>query len=385
MKKHLSVAVSLIGALALTACGQSSADTGDGGANDPIKIGVIVSDTGTYAFAGTVSHVAMDIAAAKVNAGGGVGGRKIELVYTDDGSQTPQALTALGKYAADRDVVAVIGPTATPVAVALGPVATARKIPLIGATVISGAPLKTGPYVFKTSANPSSIMNQLANAAGTELGLKRVAVIYGRDNEGQVEQKNAFEEGFTQAGGQIVTEVGVLNTDTNFSSAAQKVVAAKPDALFVSLTGDASGNAVDQVSQAGLPDDVQLLGTSQSVSPQYLKIGGDATEGTIAGADYDPSLENESNSYFREEYQKKQNMLPDAYAALGYEGVMQLTQALESIDGDITRESIKAAMTTDRSFEGVLGDGKYAIGADRVPTYGVALLQVTNGAYGTFK
>ena len=383
--KILTMTIAAACAVALSACGSNSQDSGGPGSDSPIKLGAIISDTGTYAFAGTVAHAAMDLAVEKVNAEGGIKGRQLEIDYQDDGSATSQALTLLGKFAADRNTVAVVGPTATPIAMALGPVANARKTPLIGATVISGAPLGTGPWVFKTAANPSSIMNDLATSVATDLDLRNVAVVFGRDNEGQVEQKEAFEDGFKAAGGKIAAEVGVLNTDTNFGAAAQKIVNAKPDAVFVSLTGDASGNAVDQIRRAGLPTDVQILGTSQSVSPQYLKIGGDSVEGTVAGADYDPSLDTALNKEFTKNYEAAENQLPDAYAALGYESVLQIAHALESIEGDITRESIQKAMSTTRSFEGVLGNGEYSIGKDRVPTYAVALLEVVDGAYKTFE
>lgn len=385
MKTSLKTAVSLSACLAMAACGSSSGASSAGSSKGPIKIGVINSDTGTYAFAGVVAHRAMDIAVEKLNAAGGIQGRKVVLDIQDDASQTSQSLALLGKYAADRDTIAVIGPTATPLSVALGPVATAREIPLVGATVISGAALKSGPWTFKTAANPTSIMADLAKTAATQLKVKRVAVIFGSDNEGQIDQKKAFEEGLRANGAEVVAEVGVLNTDTNFTSAAQKVVAAKPDALFVSLTGDASGNAVAQASSAGLDKGVQILGTSQSVSPQYLKIGGDSVEGTVAGADYDPSLPGEENKYFRDAYQKKYNMLPDAYAALGYQAIQSIAQALGKITGDLSRDALRQALTTQRSFDGVLGDGKYAVGTDRIPTYGVALLKVQSGKYVTFQ
>ncbi len=383
--KILISAIVAIGALSLAACGSGGSGGGSGGGSDtPIKIPVIVSDTGTYAFAGVVSHKAMELAVDKVNRDGGIHGRNLELSYNDDGSQNAQSLTLLGKLAADNDTVAIMGPTATPLAASLGPVANARKVPLLGTTVISGSPLKTGPWMFKTSANPSSVMTELGKVSTGQLKLKTVAVIFGRDNQGQVEQKDAFENGIKSGGGQIATEVGVLNTDTNFTAAAQKAVEAKPDAVYVSLTGDASGNAVAQLKSAGLPDNVQILGTSQSVSQEYLSIGGRAVEGTIAGTDYDPSLDNPTNKAFTEAYKSKNGILPDSYAALGYQSVLQLAESLKSIKGDINRDSVKDALTAKRSYQGVLGNGKYTIGDDRVPEYGVALLKVTGGQFVTF-
>lgn len=347
----------------------------------PIRIGVIVGDTGAYAFAGVVSHAAISIAVDHLNAAGGINGRAVIFDFQDDGGQTPQALTLLGRYAADSRYVAVIGPTSSPESLALSPVANNLKIPLLGATVVSSKPLEAGEWSFKTAADPASVLKELATVVSGRLPIRRVAVVFGRENDAQVAQKAALAEGMIANGAQIVADIGVLNADTNFSGTAQKIVASKPDALFVALTADASANVIVQARSAGLPKDIVILGTSQSVSDRYLSIGGGAIDGTIAGTDYNPLLPSDLNARFVRDYKAKVGQSPDAYAALGYQSVLILTRALHAIGrASLSRESLKESMLNLKSLDGILGSG-HCVFENRVPRYGAAILRIEKGKF----
>jgi branched-chain amino acid transport system substrate-binding protein len=361
MLRRLGI-VGTAAAIALTsACGSSSSAH-----DDVIKVGVINSDTGAYAFAGAVAHDAMKVAVDHINAKGGVHGRKLVLDFKDNSSEISQAVALAGKFASDSSYLAIIGPTSTPESLAVAPVANKRRMPLVGATVVGGAMLDSGPWVFKTAANSASIMREMAKVATGQLGLKRIAVVYGRENEAQVEQRDAFEESVKGAGGEIVEDIGVLNKDTNFSDVGRKVVASDPDALFVAMTGDSSANVVVQTKRAGLGKDVRILGTSQSLSKEYISVGAQSVNGTIAATDYTPTLDSAMNRQFVDDYKAAYGKLPDAYAAMGYQAIIMLVDALEDIDGSISRAALKDQLNEDRAFDGVLGQGHTTI-KDRVP------------------
>lgn len=380
MKRVFAAFVAVSALLSAGCADGSGAASSD---EEVIKIGVINSDNGAYAFAGSVAHEAMDIAVRHVNDDGGIAGRRLELDFRDNSSDIAQAVTLTGTFASDPDYLAIIGPTSTPESLAVAPVANDRRIPLIGATVVGGAMLESGPWVFKTAANSDSILADLATLAVSELGITKIAVVYGRENEAQVDQRNAFVTTAEAAGAKIVTDIGVLNKDTNFADVARRVVAAEPDGLFVALTGDATANVIVQTKRGGLSDSVTLLGTSQSISKEYLTVGGDDVNGTIAATDYGPTLDTEMNKRFVKDYQAAYGKLPDAYGAMGYQAIIMIKNAIESIDGDITRESLRDALTRNRSFEGVLGTGTTQVN-DRVPTYGSAILKIENGEFGPY-
>src|SRR5690242_4397933 len=111
-------------ALALTACGNETAD-GD----DPIRVGQIVSLTGNYSPLGTENQKSVALAVEKINAAGGIGGRRIELSVRDDKSLPDQAVLAFNELKDDSD--AIIGSPFSNSALATIPLADREEIPYV--------------------------------------------------------------------------------------------------------------------------------------------------------------------------------------------------------------------------------------------------------------
>lgn len=370
-------------AVVVAGCAPAATTPGADEGGEPIHIGVIYSETGVASFAGVASKQAMEIAVERVNDQGGVSGRPLDLQFQDDATASDQTLALFGKFASDQDVVAIIGPTTTPGAAQLGPIATQRKIPLLSSTVFSNQPLTTGDWIFKTAGDPSAAAIALANAASDDLGLANVAVLFARDNGALVDLKDAFTDEFTSSGG-TVTAVEVLYADTNFAAAAQKIVASNPDGVFLDVSAEAGANAAHQLAAAGLSKDVQLLGTTNAVAPDHLRIGGDLVDGTVAAVDYNPALSNEENDYFRSTYEERHGVSPDTYAAMGYQSVLMMVQALTNAE-EISREGVQAALSEARTLTGVLGTGTTEFGTDRIPRYDPTLLELNGTTWGLFK
>src|SRR5919199_232754 len=96
----------------------------------PIKLGMVTSLTGNYAPLGTNDKLAAQQLIDQQNAKGGINGRKIEIEILDDGSDPNQSVIQFNKLA-DEGVVAVLGPPQSTANLALKPVVTEKKIPII--------------------------------------------------------------------------------------------------------------------------------------------------------------------------------------------------------------------------------------------------------------
>ena len=84
-----------------------------GAAKQPIKIGAILSLTGSYAGLGAPEKQALDLEVKRINDAGGVNGRPIEVVIVDDATDAPKAEAAATKLIDQDKVVAILGATGT--------------------------------------------------------------------------------------------------------------------------------------------------------------------------------------------------------------------------------------------------------------------------------
>ena len=137
------------------------------------------------------SHEGLLVGLDEVNSSGMLGAAKIKLVIEDTGSEKAQAITLINRFQARDNVLMVLGPTSSSEGVAIAPVANDLKIPLLTTTAVSDAINKSGLWAFKTPASPSLIIGDVAKYAVDNLHVKNAALVFGRDNDGQVGQKNA--------------------------------------------------------------------------------------------------------------------------------------------------------------------------------------------------
>ena len=112
MKKHFSFIVPVIAALALLLAGCNKPSGGDAG-GDAIKVGEFASLTGKEATFGTSSHEGTLLAIEEINAGGGVLGKKLQLLTEDDLSKAGEPATVVNKLISRDGVAAMLGEVAS--------------------------------------------------------------------------------------------------------------------------------------------------------------------------------------------------------------------------------------------------------------------------------
>src|SRR5689334_1109457 len=281
-------------------------------------VGAEIALTGTYAWVGVPSHEGLMVGLDEVNSSGMLGAGKIKLMVEDTGSEKAQAITLINRFQSRENTLMVLGPSSSSEGVAIAPVANDLKIPLLTTTAVSDAINKSGIWAFKTPSSPSAIIGEVARYAVDNLRVKSAALLWGRDNDGQVGQKNAAAAYFKGHGVNVVSEESVLTTDTDFSALITKITAQNPDAIFLALTAEQAASFIIQARQGGIDPKVHFIGVPNLGAEQFITIGGKAVEGAVFVADYFPNLQAPENQKFVAEYKKRYNRLPDNGAALGY-------------------------------------------------------------------
>jgi branched-chain amino acid transport system substrate-binding protein len=343
-------------------------------------IGAELALTGTYAWVGVPSREGLDVGIEEVNAADLLGGRKLKVLIEDTGSDKTQAISLINRFSARDKALMVLGPSSSSEGVAIAPVANELQIPLL-TTTVSEAINKSGPWVFKTPASPALVIGDVAKYAMNKMGVKSVALVWGRNNDGQIGQKNAALETFKAGNAKIVAEESVLTSDTDFLAVITKIIAAKPDAVFLALVAEQSANFIIQARQQGIDPGVKFFGVPNFGSDQFILIGGKAVEGAIYVADYFAGAAGEENQRFVEAYRKKYNRTPDNGAALGYTAVKIVAAALRNAGANPTRDAVRDGFLKIKDFPVILGRGTFNFDGDRGARYEGVIMTVKNGKF----
>ncbi|MEH2595126.1 branched-chain amino acid transport system substrate-binding protein [Bradyrhizobium sp. AZCC 1577] len=153
-------------------------------AQQPIKIGAILSVTGPASFLGEPQKRTIEMLAQQVNAGGGIAGRKIELVVYDDGGDANAARTFASRLIDQDKVVAMVGGSTTGTTMAMLPAFEEAEIPFMS---MAGALQVVQPvkkWVFKTPQTDTMACEKIFEDVKAR-GLSSIAVVFGTDGFGR--------------------------------------------------------------------------------------------------------------------------------------------------------------------------------------------------------
>ncbi len=367
--------LAVVGVSTLLAMGTAS-----GAAGQDVKIGVVTALAGPYANYGRALTNAVKLAMDDLSAQNFFGATKVQVIYEDNRSDKQEAISLITRLATRDNAVAIIGPASSGEGMAAGPVAVHLKIPLISQGV-ADALLALGPWVFKSPLSPSAVMRDLARYTIQTIKPASCLFVSVRDNEAYILQKNVLRGLLEPAGIKTVGDESILASESDFTALSTKIVAARPDCLYVTAPVEVAANVILQAKQAGLPDSTVLLGDPNHTSAVYTKIGGAAVEGTVAAAWFEPDGINDFARAFVRNYTQRYGLAPDAFAADGYTTMMVLAHAIRKAGPNPTRDGVRQALAETRDVPGVLGNGLYSLAADRSPDYNSVVLKLKNGKW----
>jgi len=363
-----------IGGTFLSGCNKSGDNST---ASDTIKVGEYASMTGGRATFGVSSHEGTVLAIDQINAAGGVLGKKIELITEDDLSKPGEPATVVNKLIARDNVIAILGEVASSASLEAAPICQQNKIPMISPASTNPDVTKTGDYIFRVCFIDPFQGTVMANFATKTLKAKRVAVFTDVKNDYSKGLAKYFKERFTANGGEIVSELDYNAGDKDFKAQLTTIKAANPDAVFVPGYYTEVGIIATQARQLGL--NVPLFGGDGWESEDLLKIGGDAVEGNYFSSHYHPDVGSDLCRKFVADYRTRYNgKTPDTMAALGYDSVLVLADAIKragTTDGAKLRDAIAATKNLPAVTSTI------TLNENRDPIKAAVIIQIKNGKF----
>lgn len=358
-----------VSALALTMPGHTA----------EIRLGMITSQTGPYAFSGVPIRNGIKLAIDQANAAAN-DGDTFSLVDTDSGGDKAQAITLTSRLAQTDQVLMILGPTNSVEAAAAAPVANELKVPFL-ATGSSDAIINAGPYTFKMLAGASDVMGHLSTYAVDTLKIKKASFVYDRTNDAFHSQMTTFKDLLVASGVEVASEEGILPSDSDFLALATKLASQDIDAFFVAAPAEVSANVLRQARQAGVLEKTVFLGPAALASSNFIDTAGSAANGAVIVADYFPGDPLESNQKFVESYQAAYGQIPDSWAAMGYALAGLSIEAVKRSGSSPDREKITAELAGLKDVPTIIGNHSYSFGPNRHPQYGAVLITVEDGKF----
>ena len=382
MKRNLKVSAVvtaiLVAAGVLAGCSTAKKGSTSGNSTDSgeIKIGAVLPLTGSIASFGQSSKEALTVLEEQINNAGGIlNGRKIKFYYEDDEAKPDKSSNAITKLIDGQKVVGIVGTVTSGGCLAMGPIATQKKIPMITGTATNATVTTVGgEYVFRACYLDPFQGETAAKFAASDLKAKKAAVLYDMGSDYSKGLADAFVESFKAAGG-TVTNVLTYNTgDKDFKAQLTKIKGDNVDALFLPQYYDAVGLIAKQAKEVGIT--ATMLGGDGWDSADLVKIGGDAVNGGYFINHYSPDDTAKEVQDFLTAYKAKfSGKTPDALAALAYDAGKLLVSAMEKA-GTTDGEKVREAM---QNLNATVVSGNITFDKDRNPIKGAAIIKIEDG------
>jgi len=286
-------------------------------AKPPLKIGVLVPQTGAYAGGGWLATEGVKLAFESVN--NEIDGRPIQLFIEDSAANPTMAVQKAKRLVEREKVQLILGPLSGGEGMAIKDYA--KQIPNV-TVIVAGAAAEDitmrglQPNVFRTSYSGSQVMFPFGEYAFKEMGIKKLAV-FSPDYAFTFSQVGGFLSTYIRAGGEVVARIWPPLGTTDFSS----FIAQTPkdiDALLVTQGGSDGINFMKQLREFGLRDKVKILGGSIFVDPVVLSQVGDDLVGVMAGSHFAQDLPYKEFKEFDEAYRERSGGTPPSLWAADY-------------------------------------------------------------------
>ena len=309
---------------ALLAHGSASAQ------GDSVKIGVILPMTGQQASTGRQIDAAIKLWVAQN--GSKLAGKKVDVIVKDDQSLPEQTRRLAQELVVNDKVVALAGFGITPSAMAVAPIATQSKTPMVVMAAATSAITEASPFVVRTSFTLPQAAVGMAEWANKN-GIKKTVTLvadYGPGNDAE----KYFAERMTLNGGKVLDKLRTPLRSPDFAPVLQKVRDAAPDALFVFLPSGQGAQFMKQFGERGLDKaGIRLIATGDVTDDDQLNDMGDVALGVVSSHHYSAAHDSPANKKFVAAFEAANKFRPNFMAVGGYDGMRVIYNALNASKG----------------------------------------------------
>jgi branched-chain amino acid transport system substrate-binding protein len=320
----------------------------------PIKLGVVFIMSGKMGGYGKHGMQAIQLAMDEINARGGILGRKVEAIFEDDELKVDKGVQITKKFITQDKVDFIIGPTSSGVALAMAEIVEQHKkiLVLTQSATNSLTDAKFNRYMFSTLSN--AMMHSRAGAYLMASKPYKRWMCIGPGYSYGYESWNSFKAKLKELRPdvEIVGELWPKLTEPDYTSFIQKIIEAKPEAIWSPLWGMDAVTFIKQALPLGLFDKIKFAFPDGAALETLIPLGKSIPEGLFVATRYFfLTPDSPMNRQFVKVYQERFKEYPDYMAQETYAGVYFLKAAIERAGTTNTEKLIAAVEKEPLAWE----------------------------------
>lgn len=316
-----------------------------------MRVGILASLSGSGAEYGQAMKEGADMARNEINAGGGIRGKPLELLYRDDRNDMGENGHQTVKMLFDDKVLSIIGSVHSGCTHVAARITLKAETPQL--TTVSTDPtvqMIGSPWMFRCLADDRAQGSAIADLVFGKSGHRRVGLFQQRNRYGKMGGKTIAHIAEARKTPLIFKQYFEPGQE-DFSAVTETAKRENPEALIIwglYAEGAALVKALRTSGYQGM-----IYAADGMVSPKFIELAGDAAEGTIVTYPFDDTRMDPVTQKFIADFQKLYGKRPDSFAAHAYDAVYMMARAIER--GGTSKVGIRDALASTRDFPGVTG------------------------------
>ncbi len=367
MRKSVFV-IACVAAASLISCNKSTGNT--------IKVGGIAPLSGEVAVYGVECKNGIDLAVEEINAAGGVLGQQFEFIFEDDQGKSDQSVNVYKKLVAKDGVGLIIGSLTSGCTQAVAQQAQSNEVLQIAPAATATSVTSVGNYVFRACYTDPFQGRVAGKFAAVNLGAKKAAVLYDIGNDYSSGLKDNFVSEFQAQNGTVVSIESYKTNDKDFNTQLTKIKSLNPDVVYLPDYYGTVALIASQLRSVGIT--APIVGADGWDGLTGMDGVGDEVVGGYYSNHYADDSDKEVVQEFVKKFNDKYGKKPNSFAALGYDSVYMLKDAIVKA-GSTEPAAVRDALA---SIDGDYVTGHIVFDEDRNPVKDAVMVEIKKGEDG---
>ncbi|WP_024790310.1 ABC transporter substrate-binding protein [Lebetimonas sp. JH292] len=289
-------------------------------------------------------------------------GDTIKLVIVDNQFDKVQTVNGYKRLASGEKVVAIEGPLASSMALAVKRFAGATKTPTVTQIATNPRVTKGSKYLTRACFT-DDFQGTVAAKYALKHGLKNAVIVFDMKQDYSVGLAKAFEKAYKQGGGKILKKLFINTGDKDFNAQVAQIKRINPEFVYTPNYAPEEGLFLRQLRAAGVK--APVMGGDGIADPALLtKLAGKAANGVMYTDHFDAAkAPTPLSKEFIKEFKAKYERLPSAFAATGADGYLLIYNGIKQCDTKANtknnlqfKQCVNNAIRHTKNLEAVTGN-----------------------------
>ncbi len=318
-----------------------------------VKIGVIMPQTGFLASPGQNVIKGIELYFNEFNQK--YPGHKVQLVIEDSKSETKVGVNAINKLISTDRIRIIIGDLASPIFLAMAPIAEKNKVVMISPGASNPAVRNAGDYIFRDYPSDEFDGKIMAKYMRDEKGVKKTAVAYFNNDYG-IGLKDAFVKEYEKNGTEISLLKSFDDNNLDFKTLILQLKRSNSKNIYFIGSPKQSAYFLKQLKEQNLH--IKVFGNLGIEDKEFINIARNSFDSVVYSAPYfDVNRKDKKMVDFLKTYHNSYNENADLTAALGYDVASIIGFCL--IKTNFNVNNIKDELYQVQRFNGLTGNTSF--------------------------